>query len=685
MVPLGHTRCYWTVMDCKMNFKYLDPVLQEHMGEQAPVMLTKNLVDFIHPEEKEAAEADFAKFRTGTTIFGSVTRCRYARVSYGRKMLGAEEADTPTNADGYCIDDKWASVRITASMIAENTVLTFYHLVRDLDEVADNDEANLSTWTNWCGPRGDIRREYLTPEQLQEMHAAFKSCQDESESLAEKVAKRKAEEGGEAPKQPIPPSYVFQILSSMDGSIVFTWPPPMPTGEEKDIDIHGPSIDNEQRYVPAEYAMLAKGVLARPRDKQSEEARTNCTKRYQSKHPINKQGVMTHIESVVVTYQAITFVCFQTGGVYLNAKGVGMVPQMQSAKRKSDEGQDLDVDEENMKRLRADDGGLNPNASAILGSFASHNPGDFPAMPSPMGQFNGDDKSLQTPYFNAQFPNMYSGMFGADGRPAFNAGMPTMPSPQGNTALQNLALASSASSFYSDYNANGQQNFAGGALDPNASQGMLNFIPRQRGENAADGQPAPAAPTETLHRVRKNDRNRVCTSCGTSNSPEWRKGPSGIKTLCNACGLRYSRAQARKAKKAQKEADALNAVANGSAPPSNATTPTTPYIPGPLLPGPSSAPVQGDSTSPYMGIPDYSNSPSSAALPPLPQSAGTGNGESGDTSTAGYSGYANYSYGNPYDNTNWASATSGYVPPPGGLEQQDPNQSGDGSQSNQEE
>lgn len=31
--PLGQTRCYWTVMDCKMNFKYLDPVLQEHMGE----------------------------------------------------------------------------------------------------------------------------------------------------------------------------------------------------------------------------------------------------------------------------------------------------------------------------------------------------------------------------------------------------------------------------------------------------------------------------------------------------------------------------------------------------------------------------------------------------------------------------------------------------------------------------
>ncbi|KAI9490773.1 hypothetical protein BDB00DRAFT_790018 [Zychaea mexicana] len=35
-----------------------------------------------------------------------------------------------------------------------------------------------------------------------------------------------------------------------------------------------------------------------------------------------------------------------------------------------------------------------------------------------------------------------------------------------------------------------------------------------------------------------------CESCGTDSSPEWRKGPSGHKTLCNACGLRYSRSVA---------------------------------------------------------------------------------------------------------------------------------------------
>ncbi|CAI7614285.1 unnamed protein product [Penicillium bialowiezense] len=33
----------------------------------------------------------------------------------------------------------------------------------------------------------------------------------------------------------------------------------------------------------------------------------------------------------------------------------------------------------------------------------------------------------------------------------------------------------------------------------------------------------------------------VCGDCGTADSPEWRKGPNGPKTLCNACGLRWSK------------------------------------------------------------------------------------------------------------------------------------------------
>lgn len=38
-------------------------------------------------------------------------------------------------------------------------------------------------------------------------------------------------------------------------------------------------------------------------------------------------------------------------------------------------------------------------------------------------------------------------------------------------------------------------------------------------------------------------QGRACANCGKMNSPEWRRGPGGLKSLCNACGLRWSKAQ----------------------------------------------------------------------------------------------------------------------------------------------
>ncbi|XP_010527487.1 PREDICTED: LOW QUALITY PROTEIN: GATA transcription factor 1-like [Tarenaya hassleriana] len=32
---------------------------------------------------------------------------------------------------------------------------------------------------------------------------------------------------------------------------------------------------------------------------------------------------------------------------------------------------------------------------------------------------------------------------------------------------------------------------------------------------------------------------RKCTHCGSEKTPQWRAGPSGPKTLCNACGVRF--------------------------------------------------------------------------------------------------------------------------------------------------
>ncbi len=47
--------------------------------------------------------------------------------------------------------------------------------------------------------------------------------------------------------------------------------------------------------------------------------------------------------------------------------------------------------------------------------------------------------------------------------------------------------------------------------------------------------------TDISDELRNELISRVCSECGKRNSPEWRRGPTGQKTLCNACGLRFSR------------------------------------------------------------------------------------------------------------------------------------------------
>lgn len=70
---------------------------------------------------------------------------------------------------------------------------------------------------------------------------------------------------------------------------------------------------------------------------------------------------------------------------------------------------------------------------------------------------------------------------------------------------------------------------------------------------ASTGSISASADSENPRTKKKPKKNKadedthVCTDCGTVESPEWRKGPQGPKTLCNACGLRYSK-QSRKIK-----------------------------------------------------------------------------------------------------------------------------------------
>ncbi|VAH50029.1 unnamed protein product [Triticum turgidum subsp. durum] len=47
----------------------------------------------------------------------------------------------------------------------------------------------------------------------------------------------------------------------------------------------------------------------------------------------------------------------------------------------------------------------------------------------------------------------------------------------------------------------------------------------------------PAHPSSAMEAATQSDRR--CSHCGVQKTPQWRAGPEGAKTLCNACGVRY--------------------------------------------------------------------------------------------------------------------------------------------------
>lgn len=51
--------------------------------------------------------------------------------------------------------------------------------------------------------------------------------------------------------------------------------------------------------------------------------------------------------------------------------------------------------------------------------------------------------------------------------------------------------------------------------------------------------PVPVQVKVPKKRGRKKKEDTQCTHCGLTHTPEWRRGPDGTRTLCNACGLYY--------------------------------------------------------------------------------------------------------------------------------------------------
>ena len=65
------------------------------------------------------------------------------------------------------------------------------------------------------------------------------------------------------------------------------------------------------------------------------------------------------------------------------------------------------------------------------------------------------------------------------------------------------------------------------------------------GGNASGGQrerPQALSKSQQQQGAKRPATGRVCVECGATQTPQWREGPAGPKTLCNACGVRHVRA-----------------------------------------------------------------------------------------------------------------------------------------------
>jgi hypothetical protein len=79
-VALGRTRCYWCILSPTLHFVFVDPILHTHLEEQSKAFIGSNLLDYVHPDERQSLREDLmpkvgdAGGIEGSGVFGSITR-----------------------------------------------------------------------------------------------------------------------------------------------------------------------------------------------------------------------------------------------------------------------------------------------------------------------------------------------------------------------------------------------------------------------------------------------------------------------------------------------------------------------------------------------------------------------------------------------------------------------------------
>ncbi|RDB25524.1 hypothetical protein Hypma_006509 [Hypsizygus marmoreus] len=486
---VGQTRCYWALLSSELQFIYLDPVLQSHLEEQAELLVGKSLLSFVHPDEQESAKVDLGGVLESRTLHGSVTRVRFSRLSKVRRQLGYEGPPAPwSEADKIALDSNYMAVDITINWAAEGLVLCFIHAIVDLTP-NDNDEREKTDWTNWCGTP------VMDPEQISLLYHRLLVCVQRPGTM----------------------NRVFQILANREGRpLLLTWPPEQGQGQ-------GPSARDFARLV--EGAKIDDGTPGT-------DAKTSCTRRYRSLLPV--PSVMGEVESIFIPHGSVIFACHKVISSPRSSPNSAATMQQLGYS-----GPNYNPHQQSPYYEQGAPYALPPLSSSYSTGYhpqtAAYAPQRWSQGGEPPGSYN--QWGSPSPAHSASplppaVSNLRSGSY------------PPPPQPSHQWQASSTSYAEPGAGFNRPISPG--YNYSPTAGNTEGASPSSDVVPptrRRVSPGSAREQPYPTSG--------RNAGNRPtgvlkCSSCKATSSPEWRKGPSGKKELCNACGLRFARSRAKK-------------------------------------------------------------------------------------------------------------------------------------------
>ncbi|KAL1916500.1 uncharacterized protein VTP21DRAFT_5691 [Calcarisporiella thermophila] len=487
--------CFWALLSANdLRFYYLCPAFVSLFATDALPLIGRSFFDFVHPEESCYARADLTNFLNTRSLFGSVTRCRYRNLS----QLSDGKA-TKQKEEEYIVLD------VVMNVVSDHVVLAFFHL-----EVPEITKPPVENKIEICGEA------IFNQEDIQSILDSLER------TVTEKDRKhRPFSVDPEGTFFVTSPMRIFQILDTKSGELLLTWP-----GANL-----GPVADNPLPFPgsqtigvdcrPDDLARLAK-ELSSPssfaRNRLTDlsfgpnTGRAACMKRYTAKQALTyAHGVTRLIEGVVIPYGSLTFVSFEIipTTVLSPTEPLAMLNKLSA----------VAVAMNHASAAAA-------AAAAAGGSLPSPTVGHqkIGAAAAPVGHGSPQlmpggviDPKQNLTFVYAPPPN-------------YEERRNSPPGDRSQPLIPYARRVSPASPTHPQY-----------PPPPPYIEG---------GATAATGPAQTQVYADAMYRAAVF--RKVCESCGTSNSPEWRKGPTGHKTLCNACGLRYSRSIARGKTKASR-------------------------------------------------------------------------------------------------------------------------------------